>query len=292
MTVDGHPPDEAAAAPSPAGDFDEEKAGLLCAQITRAVLGDFAPGLLLLPAGERRRVQALIAYAHTLFGFARQEGLEGDRLAQINRWEYTLESALSGIPVGQPVFLRMARENARRPWPVDALDDLAACARRRALRAQPTTVAEAEADARNLARAVGLALLEDRLNAEANNLAGALIRLSALQHLGEGVRQGRCPIPESELGAGAGGAGGTPALLSAVRRECARLRSRVLRSPRGLLDLPGGYRQAAVYSLLAALRLLTDVESREEATLLAPPRRLGVLSRVGFLLRARWLRMG
>ena len=290
MTVDAHPPDEASAVASPAGDFDEEKAGLLCAQITRAVLGDFAPGLLLLPAGERRRVQALIAYAHTLFGFARQEGLEGDRLAQINRCEYTLESALSGIPVGQPIFLRMARENARRPWPVDALDDLAACARRRALRGQPTTVAEAEADARNLARAVGRALLEDRLNGEANNLAGALIRLAALQHLGEGVRQGRCPIPESELGPGTVGA--TPALLSAVRRECARLRSRVLRSPRGLLDLPGGYRQAAVYSLLAALRLLTDVETREEATLLAPPRRLGVLSRVGFLLRARWLRMG
>lgn len=289
MTVDGHPPDEASAVPSPAGDFDEEKAGLLCAQITRVVLGDFAPGLLLLPAGERRRVQALIAYAHTLFGFARQEGLEGDRLAQINRWEYTLESALSGIPVGQPIFLRMARENARRAWPVDALDDLAACARRRALRAQPTTVAEAEADARNLARAVGLALLEDRLNAEANNLAGALIRLAALQHLGEGVRQGRCPIPESELGSGTSD---TPALLAAVRRECARLRSRVLRSPRGLLDLPGGYRQAAVYSLLAALRLLTDIETREEATLLATPRRLGVLSRVGFLLRARWLRMG
>lgn len=271
----------------PNGDFDEEKAGLLCAQITRVVLGDFAPGLLLLPAGERRRVQALIAYAHTLFGLARLDGLEGERLAQINRWEYTLESALSGIPVGQPIFLRMARENARRAWPVDALDDLAACARRRALRPQPVTVAEAEADARDLARAVGSALLEDRLNTEANNLAGALIRLSALQHLGEGVRQGRCPIPESELGESGGGG-----MLAAVRRECARLRSRVLRSPRGLLDLPQGYRRAAVYSLLTALRLLTDIETREEPTLLTPPRRLGVLSRVGFLLRARWLRMG
>lgn len=281
------PPSPAAAA---AEDFDEEKAGLLCAQITREVLGDFAPGLLLLPAGERRRVQALIAYAYTLFGFARQEGLEGDRLAQINRWEYTLESALSGIPVGQPIFLRMARENARRAWPVDALDDLAACARRRALRSQPATVAQAEADARDLARAVGLALLEDRLNAEANNLAGAMIRLSALQHLGEGVKRGRCPIPESELGGG--GLNDIQALLAAVRRECARLRSRVLRSPRGLLELPSGYRRAAVYSLLAALRLLTDIETREEATLLAPSRRLGVWTRVRFLLRARWLRMG
>lgn len=287
MTVDERPPGGMPAVPAPAGDCDEEKAGLLCAQITREVLGDFAPGLLLLPAGERRRVQALIAYAHTLFGVARPEGLEGERLARINHWEYTLELALSGVPVGQPVFLRMARENARRAWPVDALDDLAACARRRALRPQPATLAEAEADARNLARAVGLALLEDRLNAEANNLAGALIRLSALQRLGAGMRRGLCPIPESEL---ASGTSDKQALLAAVRRECARLRSRVLRSPRGLLDLPSGYRRAAVYSLLAALRLLTDIETQEEV--LAPPRRLGVLSRVGFLLRARWLRMG
>ena len=92
----------------PAEDFDEEKAGLLCAQRTRELLGDFAPGLLLLPAGERQRVQALSAYARTLFGFARQSGIEGERLAEINRFEYTLESALSGIPVGQPVVLRLA----------------------------------------------------------------------------------------------------------------------------------------------------------------------------------------
>ena len=45
----------------------------------------------------------------------------------------------SGEPVGQPIFVRMAREQSRRPWPVDALDDLAACARRRATRGRPAT---------------------------------------------------------------------------------------------------------------------------------------------------------
>src|SRR5262245_25920400 len=49
----------------PAEDFDEEKAAALCADITRGLLGDFAPALLLLPETERRRAQALIAYAHT-----------------------------------------------------------------------------------------------------------------------------------------------------------------------------------------------------------------------------------
>src|SRR5260370_39639002 len=65
----------------PTEDFDEEKAAGLCADIARAVLGDFAPALLLLPATERRRAQALVAYAHTLFDFARQHGVEGERLA-------------------------------------------------------------------------------------------------------------------------------------------------------------------------------------------------------------------
>src|SRR5262245_65215795 len=98
----------------PAEDFDEEKAAALCAEITRNLLGDFAPALLLLPAPERRRVQALLAYASTLFDFARQRGVEGERLAQINRWEFTLEAALSGQRIGQPVFLRMTQEHERR----------------------------------------------------------------------------------------------------------------------------------------------------------------------------------
>ncbi|HBL25642.1 MAG TPA: hypothetical protein DD490_02275, partial [Acidobacteria bacterium] len=69
-----------------------------------------------------------------LFDFARQRGVDGERLAQINRWELTLETALSGVPVGQPVFVRMAREERRRAWPTAALDEIAACARRRAIR--------------------------------------------------------------------------------------------------------------------------------------------------------------
>ena len=63
---------------------------------------------------DRERVQTLAAYAYTLFDFARQHGVEGERLAQINRWEFTLEAALSGQKVGQPIFLRMARDL----WPL------------------------------------------------------------------------------------------------------------------------------------------------------------------------------
>jgi phytoene/squalene synthetase len=273
----------------PADDSGEEKASLLCAGIARNVLGDFSPALLLLPGTERQRSQALLAYACTLFDFARQSGMEGEKLAQINRWEYTLETALSGQPVGQPIFLRMARENERRRWPVDALDDLAACARRRALRRrQPATIADAEVEALSLGRAVAAALLEKDLNAEINGLASALVRLWSLQHLGGEVSRNRCPLPASEVSQGEDGRYEPGQILEAARRECQRIRSRLLRAPRGLVGLPHGYRRAAVFSLLAALRLLTEIEDKETDLLNASPR-LGVGSRIGFLLRARWV---
>src|SRR6185436_12952023 len=102
-----------------------EGAARVCAQVARPLLGAFAPVLALLPRGERRRTEALLAYARTLFDFARQPGPEGERLAMINRLEFDLESALSGAPPEQPVFLRLAYEEARRPWPRPPLDRLA-----------------------------------------------------------------------------------------------------------------------------------------------------------------------
>jgi phytoene/squalene synthetase len=272
----------------PAADFDEDRAAAVCATITRSLLGDFAPALLMLPAAERRRAQAVLAYASTLFDFARQRGVEGERLAQINRWEFTLETALSGQPVGQPIFLRMAQENRRRRWPGEALDDLTGCARRRATRAQPATVAEAEVEALSLGRAVAAALLEERLNAEINGLASALVRLASLQRLGEEIGRGRCPLPASEVPVEDDGRLDRGQVLAAARRECQRLRSRLLRTPRGLASLPRGYRRAAVFALLAALHLLSQIEEPERDLLTAVPR-VGLGSRIGLLLRARWV---
>jgi len=272
----------------PAADFDEERAAALCGEITRNLLGDFAPALLLLPAAERRRAQALLAHAATLFDFARQTGSEGEKLAQINRWEFTLEAALSGQPVGQPIFVRLARENERRRWPPDALDELAAAARRRATRRQPATVADAEIEALSLGRAVAAALLAGSLTAEIDGLASALVRLGALQHLGSEIAGRRCPLPATEVVESHDGSYDREQVLAAARRECARLRARLLRAPRGLVGLPAGYRRAALFALLAALRLLSEIEDPETDLLHAPPR-LGLIARLGLLLRARWV---
>jgi phytoene/squalene synthetase len=271
--------------------LDEEKAADLCAGITRGALGDFSPALLLLPGTERRRAQALVAHAHTLFDFARLPGFKEERLARINRWVTTLEEALAGQPANQPIVLRMVRENERRRWPADALDELAAGARRRALRHQPATLADAEVGALSLGRAVAAALLEKSLNAEVDALASALVRLWSLQHLGEEVSARRCPLPASEAAEREDGGWDPGELVASARRECPRLRGRLLRAPRGLLDLPQGYRRAGVFSLLAGLHLLTEIEDPETDLLKAPPR-LHVGARIGFLLRARWFGLG
>jgi hypothetical protein len=220
--------------------------------------------------------------------------VEGERLSQINRWEFTLETALSGQPVGQPVFVRMAREHRRRAWTLEALDEIAACARRRATRPRPATPADADADAERLARAVATALLGSPPPGEVSAFAGALVRLRSLQSLGSEIQGRRNPLAVSEL-ADDWSADGEPRtdprrLVEAARRECARLRPRLLRAPRGLIDLPAGYRRGAVFCLLAALHLLAGIEEADE-TLLETPPQLGVLARLGLLTRARFFRV-
>jgi phytoene/squalene synthetase len=276
----------------PDADHDPARAAELCGHLCRDLLGDFAPGLLLLNPDERSRVQALTAYARTLFDFARQHGVEGERLAQINRWEFTLEFALLGEAVGQPVFVAMVSEQHRRPWPAEALAELAGCARRRATRQRPADPRTAEADAQRLARAFATALLGSPPPAEVSVFAGALVRLHGLQNLGAEVAGKRCPLPLSELPDATGDTPLDPAaLLAAARRECGRLRERLLRAPRGLVELPPRYRRAAVFSLLAALRLLSRIEDGDASLLAAPPR-LGLPSRLGLLVQARWFRTG
>lgn len=120
----------------PLADPDPQRAEKLCAEVTRKVLGDLAPALMLLSAARRRRTRALTAWTVALFDFALRPGLaglDGDRLAQINAWEFRTEEALDGNPAGQPIFVAIARENAATPWPREALDEIVTIARRAAL---------------------------------------------------------------------------------------------------------------------------------------------------------------
>jgi hypothetical protein len=252
----------------PDEDHDGERARATCAEITRQALPDFVPALIPLAPIERARVQALAAFSLTLFDFALQTGLEGERLAQINRWEFNLELALERRPPGQPVFVQMAHADELRPWPRDGLDALVSAARRRATLPHGDPAVE-QAERARLAGALFLALLGTEPNAAQQELAGALLGVCALQGLGERLRRGRVTADH---------------LPERIRAEVARLRG-LLSPPGGAPAVPEPYRRSAVYLRRAALRLLTLVEQRGEAIVDQPPR-LGALGRIAALLGA------
>jgi phytoene/squalene synthetase len=278
------PPDANAERPDP------EAAIELCADLTRSRLGDFAPALALLTRPERRRAQTLVAHVAVLFDFARQRGVEGERLAAINRWEYALDEALSGRGVAQPIFAAMSREQGRRRWAIEGLNALCACARRRAIHGQPATAEEAERDARKLAQAVGHAWLGAPLSHEIEALGAGLIRLHRLQQLGSETAAGRCPLPRAEVGEAAPIPPAEPLLLAAAKKECGRLRALFLGGARGLPALPAGVRQTTAYALFAGLALLSQIEEADGSLLVTPPK-IGLRTRIGLIVRARWLRV-
>jgi hypothetical protein len=257
----------------PDEDHDPERSRALCAEITRQALLDFAPALIPLPPSERERAQALAAFSLTLFDFALQTGLEGERLAQINRWEFNLELALEHRPPGQPVFVQMARADESRPWPRDGLDGLVAVARRRAARPHGSLETDPEGgrgERERLAAALFTALLGAEPDAAERELGEAVLGVRALQGLGERLRRGRT---------------GGDHLAQRIPAEAARLRA--LLSPAGRAPaFREPYRRSGVYLRRAALKILALVERRGEAIVDQPPR-LGALARIATLLQAR-----
>ncbi len=276
--------------PPEGGRADPQAAIDLCADLARSRLGDFAPALALLTRPERHRAQALVSHVVVLFDFARQRGVEGERLAAINRWEFGLEEALAGRPTSEPILAAMAREQGRRRWSTEGLEALAACARQRAIRGQPLNVEDLERGALALARAVGRTWLGAASPCEVDALGAGLVRLEALQRLGEETASGRCPLPRNEVGDAATTHPPEPTLLQAAYEECARLRPLFLGGARGLPALPAGFRQTVGYALFAGLALLSRIEESDRGLLAQPPH-LGLRTRIGLLVRARWLRV-
>ena len=271
----------------PRAEADPEAAARLCGEVCRNALRDLAPAVILLPPAERRRAQALAAYALVLFDFARQTGLEGERLSQINRWQFQLEEVLSGEPSGQPIFLAMQTEEGRRPWDREALDALADAARHRVATRRPATAAAREAELERLAGAICGALAGPQA-AAARSLGGGLLRLFALLDLGEGLRRHDARLPRHELPDDwhETGRAGHEVLAAAVAGECRRAGPLLL--PARFAALPRAWRRAARFLALAGRALLERVETAGAEVARRPPR-LGVGHRLRLLLRARWL---
>ncbi len=265
---------------APLADPDPERAATICAAVTRTALRDFAPAVILLAAPERERARALAAYALLLFDFANQTGLEGERLAQINRLEFDLESALGGELAGQPVFVLMARTA---PWPEPALDRLAACARARIAEPRPATERSAREEASRLGAALAEALVGAR-SPGAGRLAAALLRLAGLLALADDLRRGRARLAREVLSDSWTRGSLDRAELEPVIRGEAHAIAELLADvdPSGL---SASERRAARYLRLAGRRLAAAVD-RLGGRLLDGPPSLGPLTRTVLLARA------
>lgn len=277
---------------APLESHDEGRAAEICGSVCRAVLRDFAPALVLLPAEDRRRVQALATYAFTLFDFARQSGVEGERLAAINRWEFTLESALEGTPPGQPAFVLMTASERARPWPREALDELHQAARQRAIEPRPAT-AESQRDAtERLASALAAAVTGEPTAAQAARLLGSLLRAYGLLVIHDDLRRGCAALPREELpDHWSDLPDGAATLGLAIDRACGRLDAELAGVAGAAAHLPAPFFRAALYAGWAARRLVAERRTKSPLGDQEFPS-IGAGRRIALLLRARstWAR--
>ncbi len=282
------------------------------AETAEDTLGPFAPALRLLPAMERERALALTAYAGALFdrarsGDGRQDGANRSaRVDSIDRLAAELDRCLEAdpppeaapgltpmptpmpTPMSAPI-VGMVTAHRRRPWPPEALDEIATTARRRAVTPRPETRREGFASALRLGAALACAQLGAPQPPAVARFAGALLRLSMIQRLGAEMEAGRCCLSLEDLADDLAVGSAKPdlrAVVRAVRGQCQRMRPDLLAIGKALADLPTAYRQPVSYLLLASLRLLAELEDTDSLFLVRPPT-LGRLTRLRLLLRAR-----
>ena len=231
----------------------------------------------------------MTAYALTLFDFARQTGLEGERLTAINRWEFDLETALDGQPVGQPVFVLIHALEQRRSWNREGFDLLHAAARHRCVQIRPPSRQAAEREALRLGKGLAWLLLTDEPPDSVARFAAGLVRLRGLLDLGDDLRRHRARLPVSELPDSWSPSQTTEsqALTAAILGEGERLDS-MLVSQEFLSQIPQDLRAAARYSRRTARRLLRQIQAAGVTLVEASPR-VGLLGRLGLLTRSRWL---
>lgn len=273
----------------PLESHDRERAAEICGEVARGVLQDFAPALALVATPTRRRLQAIAAYTLTLFDFARQSGLEGERLTAINRWEFDLEAALDGEPPGQPVYVLIHEQEERRPWPREAFDLLHAGARSRSIEPRPADRRTAEKDASRLARALVWLILNQEPSPAVTDFAAAVIRLRGLLNLGDDLRRHQARLPRSELAdSWMPDQGNEPnGLQKAIEDECRRLASELDTRQVEVL-VPRQLRAATRYTRQAALHLVKAIQTQGIGVIENRPR-LGLARRLRILVRARWL---
>ena len=260
----------------PLDDLDPRRAEKVCAEVTRLLLADFAPSLMLLAARDRTRAQALISFSRTLFDFTNDRALEGEQLAHINRWHYTLDVSLELEPVGQPVFVRMATEHKKAPWQRELIDKLVSMARSRIGAPTPSTE-QIDRRWRSLGGLLLTLLVGDAVSAEVERIAALLMRAHSLLGPSADLRWRRPDLDLADTSELEGAA--------RIRSECEHIVAELATAPAALKELPRGIRRALRFACLGANELATQTL---HGSLPAGGARLALGARVKYLLRARF----
>ncbi|MEJ2084246.1 MAG: hypothetical protein P8Y44_01035 [Acidobacteriota bacterium] len=253
----------------PLQSFDADRAIGICAQISRSAMLDLAPALMFLSHAERLRVQALTAYTTTLFDFARQPGLEGERLAGLNRWQFELEQALDGSPTGQPIFVQLAKIEQATPWLREEFDRLHRVAQHIAVSSGADPIEPRSSLDREIVHAWITLASSSVIDAATIDQGAAVLRLHRLLNL----------LDASDRMAGRA--------QETLKAESNQLHQALERrdSTRALAPRQ---QAAARYLRLASLELLRSAQPHRVESRQRRPK-LGVIRRLSLLARVRWL---
>ena len=254
---------------APEQSYDTDRATEICAEISRRAMLDLAPALMFLSHEERLRIQALTAYTVTLFDFSRQPGLEGERLAGLNRWQFELEQALDGSPTGQPIFVRLAETETKTPWPREEFDRLHRVAQHIAVSPQSDRISSRPDLDKEMAHAWITLASSSAIDSDTIDQGAAVLRLHRLLNLLD-----------------------APVRMASQAREALEAESgwlqQVLERRDSATGLVPRQRAAANYLRLASLELYRAARADRVETRPRRPK-LGVMRRLSLLARARWL---
>ena len=192
-----------------------------CRQVARQAASSFAWAFWLLPADERRAMEALYAFARHSDDLADQPGsLDEKRLALV-RWRSGLEQALAGSPTGL-VYPALAQAVKSHQIPPQHLREILTGVEMDLDHAGFATFADLAHYCRHVASAIGLACLpiwgcrDERATRPAIDCGIAFQLTNILRDLAEDAALGRSYLPRDEV-ARLGGA-----TIELVHFQCAR----------------------------------------------------------------------
>lgn len=194
-----------------------------CRQVARGAASNLAWAFWLLPAEQRRSMDALYAFARRSDDLADEPGSIDDKRIRLGQWRADLEQALDGKPSG-PLFPALADTVARHRVPPDYLRKIVTGVEMDLDHQVYETFAELRHYCEHVASAVGLACLaiwdcrDERAIGPATDCGVAFQLTNILRDLVEDGARGRVYLPAEDMAR----LGSTTDL---IRFQCGRARA-------------------------------------------------------------------